>query len=38
VFGLPTSGISPDLLAKGQRAPRSGLALFDRLMGKLAAL
>jgi hypothetical protein len=38
VFGLPAAGITPDLLAKGKRATRSGLALFDRLMRELAAI
>lgn len=38
VFGLPIDGITPDLLAKGKRATRSGLELFDRLMSELAAL
>lgn len=38
VFGLPAGGITPDLLAKGTRATRSGLDLFDHLMGELAAL
>ena len=37
VFGLPVDGITPDLLAKGKRATRSGLALFDHLMSELAA-
>jgi hypothetical protein len=38
VFGLPPKGISPDLLAKGKRATRSGLELFDHLMEELAGL
>ncbi len=38
VFGLPASGITPDLLAKGKRARRSGLDLFDQLMRGLAAV
>ena len=38
VFGLPADGITPELLAKGKRATRSGLKLLDRLMGELAAL
>jgi hypothetical protein len=38
VFGLPETGITPDLVAKGKRARPSGLDLFDRLMGELAAL
>jgi len=37
VFGLP-AGITPDLLAKGKRARRSGPELFDRLMSELAAV
>ena len=37
VFGLPADGITPELLAKGKRATRSGLELFDRLMRELAA-
>jgi hypothetical protein len=36
VFGLPVSGISPELLAKGKRATSSGLELFDHLMRELA--
>jgi len=35
VFGLPESGIDPKLLALGQRATRSGAALFDRLLASL---
>lgn len=38
VFGLPADGITPELLAKGKRATRSGPELFDRLMRELAAL
>ena len=38
VFGLPARGISADLLAKGKRARRSGVDLFDHLMNELAAL
>jgi hypothetical protein len=38
VFGLPPDGIGPDLLAKGKRATRSGLELFDHLMTELARL
>jgi hypothetical protein len=38
VFGLPPDGITPDLLAKGKRANRSGLDLFDRLMTELTAV
>jgi hypothetical protein len=38
VFGLPVSGIPPDLLAKGKREKRSGLELFDLLMRELGAL
>ena len=37
LFGLPESGITPDLLAKGKRETRSGLVLFDRLMTELGA-
>lgn len=36
VFGLPVDGITPELLAKGTRARRSGLDLFDQLMRELA--
>jgi hypothetical protein len=35
VFGLPDSGISPELLALGPRRVRSGAALFDRLVSSL---
>lgn len=38
VFGLPETGLAPDLLAKGKRATPSGLELFDRLMSELNAL
>ena len=38
VFGLPAAGITPDLLAKGKRARRSGLDLFDELVTELAAV
>lgn len=38
VIGLPENGITPDLLAKGKRATRSGVDLFDRLMRELAAV
>ncbi len=38
VFGLPAGGLSPDLLAKGKRARRSGRELFDELMTELARL
>ena len=38
VFGLPPDGVTPDLIAKGKRARRSGLELFDQLMAELAAL
>jgi hypothetical protein len=38
VFGLPRDGITPELLAKGKRATRSGLGLFDHLMRELEAL
>jgi hypothetical protein len=34
-FGLPESGLTPDLLALGTRSVRSGSALFDRLMHAL---
>jgi hypothetical protein len=34
-FGLPESGLTPDLLALGTRSVRSGPALFDRLMNAL---
>ena len=34
-FGLPGSGLTPDLLAIGPRRVRSGSALFDRLMNAL---
>jgi hypothetical protein len=35
VFGLPNSGIAPELLALGPRRERSGAALFARLMDAL---
>jgi len=38
VFGLPAGGIAPELIAKGKRARRSGLELFDELMKELAAV
>jgi hypothetical protein len=38
VFGLPTAGLTPDLLTKGKRARRSGPELFDELMKELAAV
>jgi hypothetical protein len=38
VFGLPPDGVTPDLIAKGKRARRSGLELFDQLIKELAAL
>ena len=38
VFGLPDAGITPDLIAKGKRAKRSGLELFDHLMSELGAV
>lgn len=37
VFGLPDEGLTPELIAKGRRARRSGLELFDQLMSELAA-
>ena len=36
VFGLPPDGITPDVIAKGKRARRSGADLFDELMRELA--
>jgi hypothetical protein len=36
--GLPTDGVTPALVAKGKRARRSGLELFDQLMSELAAV
>jgi len=36
VFGLPDSGIAPELLALGPRRERSGAALFDRLLALLS--
>ena len=38
VFGLPDQGLTPELIAKGRRARRSGLELFDQLMSELAAV
>jgi hypothetical protein len=38
VFGLPAAGLTPELIAKGKRASRSGLELFDKLMSELAAV
>ena len=38
VFGLPADGITPAMVAKGKRARRSGLELFDQLMSELAAV
>ena len=38
VFGLPVEGITPELIAKGKRARRSGPQLFDELMKELAAV
>ena len=38
VFGLPEGGITPELIAKGQRVTRSGLELFDELMNELPAI
>jgi len=38
VFGLPAGGIAPELVAKGKRARRSGLELFDELMKEFAAV
>ena len=38
VFGLPAVGITPDLIAKGERKRRSGRELFDELMMELAAV
>jgi len=38
VFGLPPGGIAPELISKGKRATRSGLALFDKLMNEVAAV
>ena len=38
VFGLPDSGITPELLAKGRRTRRSGSELFDKLLDELAAI
>jgi hypothetical protein len=38
VFGLPVNGITPDLIAKGKRARRSGRELFDDLMKELVRI
>jgi hypothetical protein len=38
VFGLPAAGITPELIAIGKRARRSGLELFDHLMSELTAV
>jgi hypothetical protein len=38
VFGFPEDGITPELIAKGRRATRSGLELFDELMNELPAV
>lgn len=38
VFGLPEGGLTPALLAKGERRERSGRPLFDRLMRELESL
>ena len=38
VFGLPSDGLTPDLLAKGKRAKRSGAELFGKLMSELATV
>ena len=35
VFGLPESGIAPQLLSLGPRRERSGATLFDRLLARL---
>ena len=35
VVGLPSDGLAPDLLAKGERRLRSGPELFDRLLSAL---
>jgi hypothetical protein len=35
-FELPETGLTPDLLAVGPRRVRSGAALFDQLLSKLA--
>ncbi len=37
VFGLPDSGIAPELLALAPRRERSGAAIFDRLLALLEA-
>jgi hypothetical protein len=38
LFGLPAAGLTPELLARGKRARRSGRELFDELMKDLAAI
>jgi len=38
VFGLPTTGLSPELLVLGPRRERSGAVLFDRLLAALDQL
>jgi hypothetical protein len=35
IFELPPSGLTTDLLSFGQRAERTGSAIFDRLMAEL---
>lgn len=35
VFGLPETGLTPDLLAFGPRQTRSGAELFERLLARL---
>ena len=37
-FGLPAEGITPELIARGKRARRSGRELFDELIKELAAV
>jgi hypothetical protein len=37
-FGLPESGLTPDVLAKGKRETRSGLGLFENLMREIRAV
>ena len=34
-FGLPETGLAPDLLALGPRKVRSGAELFERLLARL---
>jgi hypothetical protein len=34
-FGLPETGLTPDLLALGPRHVRSGAELFERLLARL---